>query len=120
MAEHNEIGERGEQIAQAYLTGKGYKLVAINWRYRKDELDIITKYKDTMIFVEGKTRTSRYFENPKDAVTIKKQRNIIRAANAFMEENNIDLESRFDIVSILIEDKKEEIEHIEDAFYPML
>ncbi len=120
MAEHNDIGEQGEQLAQAHLAAKGYRLLAVNWRYRKDELDIVAEFKKIIVFVEVKTRTSRYFENPKEAVTIKKQRNIIRAANAFIEENAIDLEARFDIISVLIEGKKEEIEHIEDAFYPML
>ncbi len=120
MAEHNEIGEKGERLTQVFLQEKGYQLIELNWRHRKDELDIIAVDRDTLVFVEVKTRSSRCFENPKDAVTIKKQRNIIRAANAFIEDKNLSLDARFDIVSVLIEGKKVEIEHIEDAFYPML
>jgi putative endonuclease len=120
LAEHNEIGERGELIAQRLMADKGYKIEAVNWTFQKAELDIVCKTKTEIVFVEVKTRTSRYFENPKDAVTRKKQKNIIRAAHAYIEQANCDLEARFDIVSILLEGKKEEIEHIEDAFYPLL
>ncbi|MBN2520457.1 MAG: YraN family protein, partial [Bacteroidales bacterium] len=73
-----------------------------------------------IVFVEVKTRNTNYFENPKEAVTRKKQRFIIEAANAYIEKYNIDLEARFDIVSIILQGAKYEIEHIEDAFYPMI
>lgn len=120
MAEHNDIGEQGEQIAQQLLIDKGYSIEAINWSFQKAELDIICKTKTEIVFVEVKTRTSRYFENPKDAVTPKKQKNIIRAANAFIEQSNCNMGARFDIISVLLEEDKIEIEHIEDAFYPLL
>jgi putative endonuclease len=73
-----------------------------------------------LIVVEVKTRTSREFESPKEAVTIKKQKHIVRAADAYIQQFDIDLECRFDIVSVLIEGNNIDIEHIEDAFYPML
>lgn len=120
MAEHNEIGKIGESLAQDYLLEKGYKLIALNWRYFKDELDIITTYQNQLVVVEVKTRTSTVFENPKEAVTLKKQKHIIRAADAYIQNNEIEMECRFDIVSVLIIDNKVEVEHIEDAFYPML
>tara|TARA_B110000046_G_scaffold140743_1_gene147315 strand:+ start:1336 stop:1524 length:189 start_codon:yes stop_codon:yes gene_type:complete len=60
------------------------------------------------------------FENLKEAVTTPKQKRIVKAADAFIQEQNIDLECRFDIVSVLIQGKKMEIEHIEDAFSLML
>ncbi len=60
------------------------------------------------------------FENLKVAVTTPKQKRIVKAADAFIQEQNIDLECRVDIVSVLIQGKKMEIEHIEDAFSLML
>lgn len=120
MAEHNLVGEKGEQIAAEYLVKKGYKIMDRNWRFQKAEIDIIATYKEEIIIVEVKTRTSEEFESPKEAVTIPKQKNIVRAADAYIQEKDLDLECRFDIVSVLILGNKINIEHIEDAFYPML
>tara|TARA_B110000971_G_C19701432_1_gene360040 strand:+ start:151 stop:513 length:363 start_codon:yes stop_codon:yes gene_type:complete len=120
MAEHNEVGKQGEAIAVRYLANKGYKIVTQNWRYGKAEIDIIITFKDQIVIVEVKTRTSLEFENPKEAVTILKQKRIVTAADAFIKEQNIDLDCRFDIVSVLIKGGKVEVEHIEDAFSPML
>lgn len=120
MAEHNEVGKQGEAIALDYLQKKGYKTVTQNWRFGKAEIDIISTYKNQVIITEVKTRTSEEFENPKEAVTIPKQKRIVKAADAFIQGQNIDLECRFDIVSVLIKNGKVTVEHIEDAFSPML
>ena len=120
MADHNEVGKQGEVAAVRYLAKNGYDIIVQNWHFQKAEIDIIAKYKGQIIIVEVKTRTSFEFENPKEAVTIPKQKRIVRAADAFIQEQNIDLECRFDIVSVLIQGKKMDIEHIEDAFGPML
>lgn len=120
MAQHNDIGKKGEAIALTYLREKGYHVRETNWIYRKAELDLVAEYKNQLVVVEVKTRTSREFESPKEAVTIKKQKHIVRAADAYIQEFDIDMECRFDIVSVLLEGNNVEIEHIEDAFYPML
>lgn len=120
MAEHNLVGIQGENLAADFLVKKGYKILVRNWRFRKAEIDLIATYKEQIIIVEVKTRTSEHFENPKEAVTIPKQRNIVRAADAYIQEKEIDLECRFDIVSVLILGNKISIEHVEDAFYPLL
>jgi len=120
MAQHNLIGKQGEALAKGFLEKKGYHVVTQNWRYQKAEIDIIAKYGNQIVIVEVKTRTSLEFENPKEAVTITKQKRIVKAADAFIQEQNIDLECRFDIISVLIEGKKIEIEHIEDAFGPLI
>ena len=118
MGEHNELGKKGEEIARKFLLKKGYKIIATNWRYKKEEIDIIAKHENKIIFVEVKTRTSSYFEAPEQAVTKKKQRFLINAANEFIQSNNIDTEGRFDIISVICNSNAEEINHIEDAFYP--
>lgn len=120
MAEHNKLGNKGEELAQRYLVQNGYVLRQVNWRYRKKEIDIIAERDNLLVVVEVKTRTNNYFENPKEAVTKKKQKFIINAAEAYIVEHNIDMETRFDIVAVTIMNNKTDIEHIEDAFQPSL
>lgn len=120
MAEHNLIGKKGEEIALGYLKKKGFKILEINWRFKKAEIDLITLKDDLLVVVEVKTRSSEAFENPKEAVTIGKQKNIIKAADAYIQEKEIDLECRFDVVSVLILKNETSIEHIEDAFHALL
>ena len=120
MAKHNILGNKGEQAAAEYLAGKSYKILARNKRYEHLEIDIIAEHKDMIIFVEVKSRSGTYFEQPFQAVTKKKQKKIIKAANIYIEENEIDLEARFDIISIVEQNGKFQIEHIEDAFYPLV
>lgn len=120
MAEHNEFGKIGEEKAYRYLLEKGYKIRNRNWQYRKAELDIVAEKDNKLVIVEVKTRSSEYFENPKEAVTLRKQKQIIMGSNAYIETFDIDLECQFDVVSVLIIDGKVEIEHIEDAFMPLL
>ncbi len=120
MAEHNILGKRGEDAAAEFLAGKGYKILIRNKQYGHLEIDIIAEYKEMIVFIEVKSRSGTYFEQPFQAVTVKKQKKIIKAANIYIEENEIDLEARFDIVSIVEENGKFIIEHIEDAFYPLV
>lgn len=120
MAEHNVIGEQGEAIAFKYLKEKGYTVLEKNWRFQKAEIDLITTLENQLVVVEVKTRTSEEFESPKEAVTIAKQKRIVKAADAYIQAKEIDLECRFDIVSVLIQGKKVSIEHIENAFSAML
>lgn len=118
MIEKHELGERGEAFALHLLVSKGFKIIATNWRFRKDEVDIIAKDDKFLVIVEVKTRSTNYFGEPFTAVTKKKQGFLIRAANAYIEEYDIDLECRFDIISIVFAENKHQVEHIEDAFYP--
>jgi putative endonuclease len=120
MAEHNELGQRGERIAQSYLTEKGYRILHVNWRNRKAEIDIIAMDGDTLVFVEVKTRQTYNFGEPENAVNIKKQRNLIYAANAYVSKYRFVNDARFDVISIVMVKNAAEINHITDAFYPLL
>ena len=120
MAEHNELGQRGEQIAQTFLKDKGYKILHVNWRIRKLEIDIIAMDGETLVFVEVKTRQTHIFGEPEDAVNYKKQRSLIHAANAYVLKHRFENDSRFDIISIIIEKTATVINHFPDAFYPIL
>jgi len=120
MAEHNVLGNKGEDAAAEFLANKSYKIKARNWRFGKLEIDIIAEHDNMIIFIEVKSRSGTYFEQPFQAVTKKKQKFIIKAANAYIEEFEIDLESQFDIISIVEQNNRFNIEHIEDAFYPLV
>ena len=119
MSKHNKLGKDGEEAAVDFLRNKGYKIMATNWRYRKYELDIIAEHNDMLVVVEVKSRSGTFFEQPFQAVTKKKQRFIISATNEYINKFEVDLETRFDIISIVAKGKAWNFEHIEDAFYPL-
>ncbi|MBR6775040.1 MAG: YraN family protein [Bacteroidales bacterium] len=121
MATHNELGALGEQIAVDYLIERGYQIIERNWSNGHKEIDIVAKDDDTIVIVEVKTRRSTYLVEPETAVDVFKQRNLIWAANSFVNRFQYDNDIRFDIISIVIDRNNEKrIEHIEDAFYPSL
>ena len=120
MAQHNELGEKGEKLAQSFLRKKGYKILATNYRFKHLEVDIIAQDKDELVVVEVKTRQSDYLAGPEDTVTKGKQKSIVKVANEYILENDLDIETRFDIISIILNEKETKIEHLIDAFYPRL
>lgn len=118
MAKHNELGKQGEDIAVQYLTDEGYEILERNWRNIHKEVDIIAKDGQFLVFVEVKARRSNEYGEPDLAVTKRKQRMLIAAANAYITRNKLDVETRFDIISIIFKDGESVIDHIEDAFLP--
>ena len=120
MAEHNDLGTSGEEMAVEYLAQKGYKILDRNWSFGKEEIDIIAQNDDLIIFVEVKTRASAFYGRPEEFVKRQKQRFIIKAANTYIERHDIDKEARFDVIGVIINAGGKEINHIEDAFAPVL
>ena len=120
MSEHNELGKQGEEIATAYLLKQGYLILDINWRAGRNEIDIIARDKDFLVIIEVKSRRSHTFMEPEEAVTREKQQALIRAANAYIFRKNINLETRFDIISIIHNQNDTRVNHLKDAFYPRL
>lgn len=116
MAQHNELGKKGEQIAIDYLIGKGYTIRDKNWRFQKAEIDIIAQKENILAVVEVKTRSTVYFGNPQDFVNPKKIKLMVTAINEYVISKNLDVEVRFDIIGIIKTKKETEIEHLEDAF----
>jgi putative endonuclease len=116
MALHNITGRLGEAAAVEFLRASGYTVRDINWRTDKAEVDIIAEKNNLLVFVEVKTRSSDLFGSPAEAVGLKKQRLLIAAAEAYLEEKGLDREVRFDILSITHDNPAPRIEHIEDAF----
>ncbi len=118
MASHNELGALGEEIAAHYLLRAGYEIIRRNYFFDKAEIDIIAqKEKGTIVIVEVKTRNSDFFGDPQSFVTPGKIKNIVKAANNYMIENDRSEEVRFDIIAILKNQKMEKVEHYENAFY---
>jgi putative endonuclease len=117
MAQHNELGKKGEEAAVEFLTQNGHTLLFQNYRHGKAEIDIISKADDMIIFTEVKTRSTDYFGFPEEAVDKKKRRKIQRAAEEYLHENSLEDPVRFDIVSIVNQNGKLKIYHIKDAFF---
>ena len=120
MASHNKLGEQGEKVAAKYLEDNGYSVLEQNWRCRKIEIDIIACNKEFLIFVEVKTRASAQWGNPEEAVTDKKIERIIEAAEFYIQNCDIDLPVRFDVISVLANGSAYEIKHFDDAFFAPL
>ena len=116
MSAHNDTGREGENLAASFLLQKGYEIVDRNWRYGPKEIDIVARDGDTMVFVEVKTRSTLAFELPQEAVTKKKMKNLVEAADAYLIQHNIGLESRFDIVGVLNGNPPKVIEHLTGAW----
>ena len=112
-----EVGKKGEELALRFLKKKGYRILERNYICKMGEMDIIAKEKDTLVFVEVKTRTSMIFGPPQLAVNSTKQMQLSKVALYFLKEKELeDVKARFDVVAILLRPEGEEIELIKDAF----
>ena len=118
MANHNDLGKLGEEIALKFLEEKGYHFLALNWTWGNLELDTIAEQKGQLIFVEVKTRQNREFGFPEEAIGRKKEKRIYEAAAEFLYQHEHEGEYRFDIISITMEPKLS-IQHYPDAFFPI-
>ena len=117
MAQHNDLGKKGEQLAIDYLVKKGYTILDKNWRFQKAEVDIIAQKEETLAVVEVKTRSSIDFGSPQDFVNPKKIKLLVLAIDEYVVSKNLDVDVRFDIIAIVHENKNFTLEHLEDAFY---
>jgi putative endonuclease len=117
---HIELGQKGEDIAVNYLISKGWEIKSRNFKWRKGEIDIICEAQNRLKIIEVKTRNSNYFGEPFLAVNRAKQRQIIGVTNQYIQANEIDKEVEFDVISIILNESKMKLEHIENAFYPTL
>ena len=105
-------------MAADHLRKKGYTILARNYFFGKAEVDIVAEIDNQLVFVEVKTRESSYLSDPEYTVSMKKQRQVIKAADAYVKEFDLDNESRFDIVTVIVNKEYTKVDHMEDAFYP--
>lgn len=111
------LGKSGEELAVDLLKQNGYKIIAKNYRTKLGEIDIVANEKDTVCFIEVKTRRSDRFGSPQEAVLSSKQRQISKAALNFLKDNNLlDRNARFDVVSVVLTGDKPKLDLIKNAF----
>lgn len=119
MAHHNHTGLLGEQMAARYLTEKGFTILHQNWRHSHWEVDIIASLKNTLHFIEVKTRRTQKFGYPEEDVSKKKMENLINASEEYLILYPQWKWISFDILSItLIKNKPAEYFFIEDVYIP--
>ena len=119
MAEHNDNGALGEELAARYLIGNGFVIRDRQWTHRRLEIDIIAENDALIIFVEVKTRSSKKYGSPLEAIDSSKESRILEAAEAYIETKDIDKTIRFDCIAIVLSDPPE-ITHLENAIIPEL
>lgn len=117
MGKHNEFGKEGEDIAVDYLIKKGYTIKYRNYRFLKAEIDIIAQKDDILAIVEVRARSNDQIIDIADTVTKKKIQLLVNGADHYITERNLDIEVRFDIITILKNRKIFKIAHLEGAFY---
>ena len=100
MAEHNDLGKFGEELAVDFLEKNGYEILETNWTFDKAEIDIIAKKNGILAVVEVKTRSSIEFGLPQDFVKPKKIQLLAKGVNEYVVQNDLDVEVRFDIIAI--------------------
>lgn len=120
MVSTRELGDLAEGMAQQYLSKLGYEIKDTNWHYGHLELDIVAKDGDELVIVEVKARTGLRYEHPSEAVTNAKIKRIVEAADAYIIERDLDVDTRFDVITVVFLKQGHELEHFKDAFYPTI
>lgn len=117
QAPHLRLGRAGEAAAEALLAGKGFTVLARNYRTRSGEVDLVCQDGGTLVFVEVKTRGAGSLARPDQAVTAAKRGRLVRAAAAFLSERDLwDRPCRFDVVTVVASGKALTATHLPDAF----
>ena len=117
MAEHNEFGTAGEEMAAKWLLEKGYEILHRNWRHKQYEIDLIALKNNFLHIIEVKTRNDSPFGHPEDSVGKKKFKNLQRAADEYLFLNPGHKWIQYDILAItLFKDKEPEYFLLEDVF----
>ncbi len=119
MAAHNQLGKEGEALAVKYLIQNGYSVLNTNWKYEKNEIDIVASKDGFVVIVEVKSRQTARYGDPSEAITLAKQKRLIEAADHYLEQLSYEAEVRFDILTIVFGENGAELNHIEEAFRPI-
>lgn len=116
---HNKkLGIYGERIVCEYLERQGYNIIDRNFFTRNAEIDIIAIDKDEYVFIEVKTRITKKYGNPIDAVNQSKIKHIISAAKYYIYKNHLENNNiRFDVIEVYITEKEKNINHIKSLFF---
>lgn len=117
MAEHNELGGKGEALAVDFLLKNAYEIIERNFRFGKAEVDIIARKENILAIIEVKTRSTVNFGNPQDFVKPKQIHRLVKAVDEYITLKQLEVEVRFDIIAIVKQKNVFKIEHLENAFY---
>jgi putative endonuclease len=112
-----DLGQRGEQLAAAYLRGRGYIIVTTNWRCAHGELDIVARKDETLVFVEVRARRALSTDGAFESVNVHKQTRLERLAYAYLDAHNLhDTDWRVDVIGVAFAGSRGPvIEHVENA-----
>ncbi len=117
MTVNKALGEKGERLAMWYLRLKGYKIIARNFSSPSGEIDLIAKDKDTLVFVEVRSKSSIEYGRPEETVDQRKQQKIKQTARYYLHQTHQeDIYCRFDVVAIVWQGRRTEITLYQDAF----
>ncbi len=111
------FGMEAEKRAAAFYHSLGFHVLAQNYRYRKAEVDLIAQQDNLLVAVEVKARSTSYFGSPQSFVSKKKIRLLVMAIDAYIQQHDLQVEVRFDIISYTLVRGKWELEHLPNAFY---
>lgn len=115
---HIALGKKGEDKAVLHLTQTGYRILHRNWSSEKLEIDIIALKDDIVVFIEVKARSTSKYGWPEEAITKAKAKNLIEAAELYLEDQNLENEIRFDIISLVQQNSSFTLQHFIDAINP--
>ncbi len=113
-----DTGMRGEKLAQDFLKKRGYRIIETNYRTPEGEIDIVTKQKDCLVFIEVRTKRSLLFGSPEESITHAKMQKLRTMAERYQQSHdNLPLSWRIDVVAVELDSKGKpsRIELIESA-----
>lgn len=115
---NKETGNKGEELATDYLLKKGYRVIECNFRTRFGEIDIICYDKETLVFVEVKTKRGHDFGEPEEMVNKRKLSQVKRMGEVYLQDKKLDVACRVDVVAIVMENSGsiERIEHYQAVY----
>lgn len=121
MPTTNDIGDRGEEIAAAFLEKQGYRILERNYHFERNEVDLVCLDPDTggeLVFVEVKTRSGSGFGPPEASITDEKKDALIEVSRAYLHKENLEgVPARFDVIGVLLTAGDPDIQHYENAFW---
>lgn len=111
------LGRHGEELAARHLEGKGYQIVARNWRCREGEIDLVAHDGPDLVIVEVRTRRGLAYGSPEESITPAKQARLALLAEAYVQAENWPGNWRIDVVAIEIDARGRllRIEHYDNA-----
>jgi putative endonuclease len=117
VAAKDELGRRGERLAEAHLVARGCAVLDRNWRCAQGEIDLVVRDGDEIAFVEVKTRTSVAYGHPLEAITVAKLARLRRLAGLWCAAHPGAGRIRIDAVAVIAPFRGEPtVEHLSGVF----